>query len=117
MVAVEAAACGALPVAADHSGLAEVSAALAPALDAAVRPLLAFRVGPGAVEDLAAKLVSWLRLEPSVRARASLALAAEARARYDWARVADGVLAAARGQLDELAQPAPSGDAGVLPTG
>src|SRR5206468_6814638 len=50
MVAVEAAACGALPVSAAHSGLLEVSRTLAPVVDESVRPLLSFERGPGAVE-------------------------------------------------------------------
>ena len=44
MVAAEAAACGALPVGAAHSGLAEVSDALAQAVPAQVAPLLSFAV-------------------------------------------------------------------------
>ena len=40
MVAVEAAACGVLPLSAAHSGMAEVTAALAPALPEELRPLL-----------------------------------------------------------------------------
>ena len=42
MVAAEAAACGALPVVARHSGLAEVAETLAGAVPEAARPLLAF---------------------------------------------------------------------------
>src|SRR3954471_17743510 len=42
MVAVEAAACGALPLSAAHSGLAEVTRQLAPVVDEKVQPLLAF---------------------------------------------------------------------------
>ena len=53
MVAAEAAACGALPLSANHSGMAEVTATLAPALAPELRPLLAFDVGPGAVEEIA----------------------------------------------------------------
>ena len=50
MVAAEAAACGALPLSADHSGMAEVTATLAPALPPELRPLISFEVGPDAVE-------------------------------------------------------------------
>ena len=50
MVAVEAAACGALPLSARHSGMAEVTDTLASALPDKVRPLLSFEIGPGAVE-------------------------------------------------------------------
>jgi glycosyltransferase involved in cell wall biosynthesis len=102
MVAAEAAACGALPLSAAHSGMAEVTAALAPALEECLRPLLSFQVGPGAVEEIAAKLVAWLRLDAGRRSRARAALAAEARRRYGWEGVAQGVIAAAQGRLGEL---------------
>jgi glycosyltransferase involved in cell wall biosynthesis len=105
MVAAEAAACGALPLSAAHSGMAEVTATLAPALDEEIRPLLSFAVGPGAVEEIARKLTSWLRLEPGERERASAALADLARRRYGWESVAEGVIAAALGRLDDLPAP------------
>ena len=105
MVAAEAAACGALPLSAAHSGLAEVSATLAEALPERLRPLLSFAVGPGAVEEIAAKLAAWLTLDPAERASARAALAAAARRRYGWEGVAEGLLAAGRGLVDELPDP------------
>jgi glycosyltransferase involved in cell wall biosynthesis len=105
MVAVEAAACGVLPLSAAHSGLAEVTATLAPAVDGEVRPLLSFTSGPGAVVEIARKLVAWLRLDPVKTRAATAALAAAARARYGWESVAEGVIAAAQGRLGELAEP------------
>jgi glycosyltransferase involved in cell wall biosynthesis len=111
MVAVEAAACGALPLSAAHSGLAEVTAALAPALAPEVAALTSFEVGPGAVEEIASKLVAWLTTSPAERERARAALADSARGRYSWESVAEGVIATARGQLDALPPAAPSGDA------
>ncbi|MFN2615995.1 MAG: glycosyltransferase family 4 protein [Thermoleophilaceae bacterium] len=105
MVAAEAACCGALPLSAAHSGLAEVSAALAPALEPELRPLLAFERGPGAVEDIAAKLVSWLELDHDRRHAAATALAHAARAQFGWERVAEGVVAAAQGRVEELPRP------------
>ena len=105
MVAVEAAACGALPVSAAHSGLAEVTAALREALDPDLRPLLDFDRGPDAVTQIAARLVAWLRLEAPRRAAASEALSRLARGRYGWESVAEGVIAASRGELDGLAHP------------
>ena len=105
MVAVEAAACGVLPLSAAHSGMAEVTATLEPAIDEALRPLLSFTPGPAAVEEIASKLVRWLRLEPRERARATAALADLARRRYGWENVAEGVIAAAQGRLDELPEP------------
>ena len=64
MVAAEAAACGALPLSANHSGMAEVTATLAPALPPELRPLMSFEVGPGAVREIAEKLITWLTLDP-----------------------------------------------------
>jgi glycosyltransferase involved in cell wall biosynthesis len=110
MVAAEAAACGALPLSANHSGMAEVTATLAPALEPELRPLLAFEVGPGAVEEIAAKLVQWLTLDPSVRHDARAALAEAAAGQYSWESVAEGVVAAAQGRLDGLPSPAPPAD-------
>ena len=105
MVAAEAAACGALPLSAGHSGMAEVTAALAPALPNELRPLLSFGVGPGAVEEIASKLVAWLTLAAPERERARAALAAEAARRYSWEAVAKGVIAAAQGRLTEIPRP------------
>jgi glycosyltransferase involved in cell wall biosynthesis len=113
MVAAEAAACGALPLSANHSGMAEVTATLAPALPADLRPLLSFDVGPGSVEDIAAKLARWLTMDATERGRARAALANAAQRRYSWESVAEGVIAAAQGRLDQLPSPAPS--AGSVP--
>ncbi|HEU0018707.1 MAG TPA: glycosyltransferase family 4 protein [Thermoleophilaceae bacterium] len=105
MVAAEAACCGALPLSADHSGLAEVTATLAPALPASLRPLLSFERGPGAVEQIADRLVRWLELPAGERAEAAAALSGTARRRFGWESVAEGVIAAAEGRLDELLAP------------
>jgi len=110
MVAAEAAACGALPLSADHSGMAEVTAMLAPALPPELRRLLSFEVGPQAVGQIAANLIAWLTLDPAERERARAALAAEAARRYSWESVAEGVIAAAQGRLDVLPRPAPPAD-------
>jgi glycosyltransferase involved in cell wall biosynthesis len=95
MVAAEAAACGALPLSANHSGMAEVTATLAPALPAELRPLMSFEVGPGAVREIAEKLVTWLTLDPEERENARDALAAGAARQYSWESVAEGVIEAA----------------------
>jgi glycosyltransferase involved in cell wall biosynthesis len=105
MVAVEAAACGALPLSASHSGLAEVTRQLQEAVDEQVRPLLSFERGPGAVEEIADKLGAWLAIDPEERERARAALSKEARRRFGWEGVAQGVIAAAQGRLDELPRP------------
>jgi glycosyltransferase involved in cell wall biosynthesis len=102
MVAAEAAACGALPVSADHSGAREVSRALAPALPPGTRELLSFPIGDGAVEAIADRLDRWLAMDPEVRARAAEALSARVRELWSWERVAEGVIAASAGRLDGL---------------
>jgi glycosyltransferase involved in cell wall biosynthesis len=108
MVAVEAAACGALPLSARHSGMAEVTATLAPALPDELRPLLSFEIGPAAVEQIASKLIAWLTLDDAERERAKLALANEAARNYSWENVATRVIAAAQGRLAELPRPTPA---------
>jgi glycosyltransferase involved in cell wall biosynthesis len=105
MVAVEAAACGALPLSAAHSGLAEVSRQLQEVVDERVRLLLSFERGPGAVEDIAEKLCEWLALDEAERSAARSALSDCARRRFGWEGVARGVIAAAHGRLDELPRP------------
>ncbi|MEA2324074.1 MAG: hypothetical protein QOD81_3924 [Solirubrobacteraceae bacterium] len=105
MVAAEAAACGILPLSAAHSGLAEVTAALARAVPEAARPWLSFDVGDGAVRAIADRLVAWLQAPDDVRAATRDALVAVAHERYSWDGVATGVIAAAQGRHDELPEP------------
>jgi glycosyltransferase involved in cell wall biosynthesis len=106
MVAAEAAACGVLPISAAHSGLAEVSRVLAAAVPEEARDLLAFDLGPGAVRELADNLIGWLEADEALRTATRDALVATARERWSWEGVAQGVLAAAQGDLDALAPPA-----------
>jgi len=103
MVAAEAAACGALPLSSDHSGLAEVTRTLADAVPAGARRLLSFPAGD--VRGLAQRLVDWLQAPAELRAATRDALVRVARERYSWEGVADGVIAAAEGRLDELPSP------------
>jgi glycosyltransferase involved in cell wall biosynthesis len=105
MVAAEAAACGVLPVSAAHSGLAEVSEALARSVPEDVAGLLSFPVDDGAVEALGARVVGWLQADPSVREQARRGLVETVRERWSWEGVARGVIAAARGELDDLQTP------------
>ena len=105
MVAAEAAACGTLPVSAAHSGLAEVSAALAARVPEAVRPLLSFELGPGAVEAIAERLLGWLQADTGLRERTRAALVTTVRERWSWESVAEAVIAAARGELQRLPEP------------
>ena len=103
MVAAEAAAAGALPVSAAHSGLAEVTATLAAAVPPAAAPWLSFPVDDDAVPALAGALVAWLEAGEELRAATRAALVRVARERYSWEGVAEGVVAAAQGRLDVLA--------------
>ena len=105
MVAVEAAACGALPVSADHSGMREVSRQLASALAPEVGRLTAFPVDEGAIEAIAERLDRWLALPEDERAVARDVLVETVRRLWSWEGVARGVLAAAAGRLDELPAP------------
>jgi glycosyltransferase involved in cell wall biosynthesis len=114
MVLAEAACCGAVPLSADHSGLAEVNAMLAPAVSPHLRSLLTFDLGPCAVRQIAANLSGCLAVAtttPDDWLRARTALARVARAEFGWELVASGVTQAAAGQLDKLS-PATAGLAG-----
>jgi glycosyltransferase involved in cell wall biosynthesis len=102
MVAVEAAACGALPVSAGHSGMLEVSRQLSQALPEGVAELTSFPVEPGAVEAIAERLRGWLALPEGERALAREALVDTVRRLWSWEGVARGVLAAASSELDDL---------------
>jgi glycosyltransferase involved in cell wall biosynthesis len=105
MVAAEAAACGALPVSAAHSGLAEVSEALAAAIPARAAAALSFPIDDEAVPALAARVAGWLELDPELRSQARAGLVATVRERWSWDGVAVGAIAAARGELAGLQEP------------
>ena len=105
MVAAEAAACGALPVVARHSGLGEVARTLAAAVPEPARAWLTFEVGPGAVGELADGLSGWLAAPEDLRAATREAIVGATRERYSWEGVARTVIAAARGELDDLPLP------------
>jgi glycosyltransferase involved in cell wall biosynthesis len=102
MVAVEAAACGALPISAAHSGLAEVSQTLARALPEPVRGLTSFALGPDVVNLIAARIIGWLRTPAELRESARETLVRTVAERYSWDGVARGMIAAARGELEQL---------------
>ena len=107
MVAAEAAACGALPVVAAHSGLAEVARTLGAAAPGQATPWLTFEVGPHAVDQLAANLSGWLEAPEDLREATRAAIVAATREEYSWDGVARSLIAAARGELDGLPRPAP----------
>ena len=88
MVAAEAAACGALPVSAAHSGLAEVSAVLAAALPEQAAWMLSFAPDEGAVRALAARVIAWLDAGAQLRQRAREALVATVREHWSWEQCA-----------------------------
>lgn len=105
MVAVEAAACGSLPLSAGHSGMLEVSRQLAAALPGEVGELLSFPAELGAVEAIAARLDGWLALPEAERAAARETLVETVGRLWSWEGVARGILAAAAGELDALPRP------------
>jgi glycosyltransferase involved in cell wall biosynthesis len=105
MVAVEAAACGALPVSAGHSGMVEVSRQLAASLPGAARRLTSFAVEPGAVEAIADRLNGWLGLASAEREDARRSLVDTVGKLWSWEGVARGVLAASAGELGALPRP------------
>ena len=105
MVAVEGAACGALPISAGHSGLAEVSRVLAGAVPEEVRPLLSFPVDDEMVRAMAARIVGWLRVEEELRQATREGLVETVRERWSWEGVARTVIAAALGEGWTLSAP------------
>jgi glycosyltransferase involved in cell wall biosynthesis len=105
MVAAEAAACGVLPLSAAHSGLAEVSEALALAVPEPVAQFLSFPIDDESVWALAQRLTGWLGIAPELRAETRTGLVDTVRERWSWDRVARGVIAAAHGELDGLGRP------------
>jgi glycosyltransferase involved in cell wall biosynthesis len=107
MVAVEAAACGTLPVSAGHSGMREVSERLAGTLAEEVAPLTSFPVAPGAVEAIADRLERWFDLPERARAEARATLVETTARLWSWEGVARGVLDAAAGNLGGLPVPTP----------
>jgi glycosyltransferase involved in cell wall biosynthesis len=105
MVAVEAAACGVLPVVADQSGLGEVRTILAGVVSPQARDWLSFRVDDGAVAALADRLIAWLTAPEDVRQATREALVGVARERFSWDGVAQTVVRAAQGAIDDLPRP------------
>jgi glycosyltransferase involved in cell wall biosynthesis len=106
MVAAEAAACGAFPVSAAHSGMLEVSRQLAVNLPRAVGLLTSFPVEEGAVEAIAGRLNAWLALPEAEREAVRATLVETVGRLWSWEGVARGVLAAAAGELGDLPTPA-----------
>jgi glycosyltransferase involved in cell wall biosynthesis len=104
MVAAEGAACGVLPVCAEHSGLAEVTAVLADEVPA-VAGLISFERGPDAVPDLAGKVSGWLGLDPSEKASLGRNIADCADRNWSWRGVAEDLISASEGRIREVRKP------------
>jgi len=90
MVAAEAAAAGAPPIVARHSGLAEIAEGLEAEYPAELRPLASFRTGDAG--DLRAKLARLLGLPPAERAALGEAARRAATTRWSWTNVAARLL-------------------------
>ena len=93
MVVVEGAACGALPLVARHSGLAEVAAALEAEVE---RPgLFSFEPGAGAVRRIATGLDRLLALPEAEPGELGQRISAFVGREWTWDRTADRLLLAA----------------------
>ena len=90
MVAAEAAAGGACPLVARHSGLAEVAAGVEEEYPAHLRHLAAFETG--SATDLRAKLAELLALAPAERQELQAAARRAVIARWSWAGIARRLL-------------------------
>jgi glycosyltransferase involved in cell wall biosynthesis len=112
MVAAEAAACGALPISAAHSGLAEVSEALAREVPPQVAGWLSFAVDDDVVRAIAERVVAWLQADPGLKARTRERLVSVVSERWSWEGVARGVIGAARAGVG-----APGGQSAARPFG
>src|SRR4051794_1596268 len=93
MVPAESAACGAPPVAADHSGMREVAVLLGEAVSPDLARLLSFPVDANAIAALADRLEGWLALEPERHREAGLALSHRVDELWSWEGVARTVIA------------------------
>jgi glycosyltransferase involved in cell wall biosynthesis len=101
MVAAEAASAGVLPVSAAHSGAYEVSRALMDGLPDEAAGLVSFRLGPGAIESIAARLNIWFGLDPNEQRMTRMALRETAKRLWSWERVAQEVFVASGAGLSE----------------
>jgi glycosyltransferase involved in cell wall biosynthesis len=97
MVAVEAAATGALPLMARHSGLAEIASALE--AQAGHPRIFSFEPGVGAPGRIADAIDRLVALPPQERIELREAVASFSRREWTWDRTAERLLEAARGSL------------------
>ncbi|MCB0871208.1 MAG: glycosyltransferase family 4 protein [Solirubrobacterales bacterium] len=103
MVAAEAAASGVLPVCAEHSGLAEVTATLADEVPE-VKSMIGLPLGPGAVAELAGKVNRWLALDRPERIEIGGNIAESADRNWSWQGVARDVISASAGEVRKVEQ-------------
>ena len=68
-------------------------------------PWLSFPLDGDPVTALADRLIAWLQAPEEIRRQTREALVETARARFSWEGVANGVIAAAEGDLQRLALP------------
>ena len=108
MVAAEAAASGALPVSAAHSGMAEVVAALASVVSPEIARLLSFPHTDDPVRGIASRLTDWLSLPSRERREIGARLSERIAELWSWDSVAAGVIAASAGDLEGLPRPRPA---------
>ncbi len=101
MVAAEAAASGVLPVCAEHSGLAEVTATLAEEVPE-VKSMIGLPLGPDAVAELAGKVNRWLALDRPERVEIGRNIAESADRNWSWQGVARDVISASAGQVRKV---------------
>lgn len=94
MVAVEAAACGVLPISAAHSGLAEVSETIARQIPQQVSPWLSFPIDDSAIQTIATDLTEWLKADPILRQDTRDQLVSLTHERWSWEGVANGIITA-----------------------
>jgi glycosyltransferase involved in cell wall biosynthesis len=87
-----------LPVCAEHSGLAEVTATLAEEVPE-VGDLIGLPLGPDAVVELAGKVNEWLALDRGERLRIGRNIAESADRNWSWEGVARDVISASAGEV------------------
>ena len=90
MVVAEGAAAGALPLVAEHSGLAEVAHALE--ADVGLPGAFTFAAGEGAAARIAEGIDRLLALDPAERRELGHRLASSVAARWSWSRSAQALL-------------------------
>lgn len=97
MVAAEAAACGTLPICAEHSGLLDIRQALAAAIPQQSANWLSFPIDERVVGAIADRVICWLQASEALRRETVTGLVSVARESWSWERVARQVIDGARG--------------------